>query len=252
MNRSNQVFRSRWTSRMALGALLLAGCAGDGSRSPTDPGPTPTLGNATIAGEVRTGGAPAGGVDVTVDGQAISARTDGAGRFELDGVAAGDRVVTFSTPSAQAPLAVRDVRSNERIEIEVALSGSHATLKAMRRGGKGSTEPLGVELHPDTWNTNWAGSSGTLTVFLRGTDYELIDPASVALVGDDPAEPPLLATRARVEGEHLKAQFGKSEVLGLLLEPVLKGETRTIEVNFVLDGVPSSLAATVRIVGPAH
>ncbi|KAB2966567.1 MAG: carboxypeptidase regulatory-like domain-containing protein [Thermoanaerobaculia bacterium] len=252
MDRSIQGLGWRWTPLAALGAILLAGCSGDGSRSPTDPAVSPTLGSATIAGEVRSGGAPAGDVDVTVDGQPISARTNAAGRFELDGVAAGDRVVTFSTPSAQAPLAVRDVRSNERIEIEVALAGSHATLKSMHRGGKGATQPLGAEIRPDTWNTNWAGSSGSVTVFLRGTDYQLIDPASVALVGDDPAEPPLLATRARVEGEHLKAQFGKSEVMGLLLEPVLRGETRTIEIDFVLDGVPSSLAATVRIVGPAH
>jgi hypothetical protein len=253
MTRSNRVIRVRRTWLAALGAVaLLAACSGDGARRPMDPAPAPTLGNATIVGEVTTGGQPAGDVGVTVDGQALSARTDAAGRFELDGVATGDRVMTFSTAAAQAPLAVRDVRSNERIEIEVALSGSQATLKSMRRGGKGSTQPLGVEIHPDSWNTNWSGSSGNVTVFLRGTGFDLIDPATVTLMGDDPAQLPLLAARARIEGEHLKAQFGKSDVMGLLLAPVLSGETRTLEVDFTLDGVPSSLVASIRIVGPSH
>jgi hypothetical protein len=231
----------------ALGAVaLLAACSGDSARRTTDPGPTPTLGSATIVGEVSAAGSPASGVEVAVDGQALSASTDAAGRFELDGVASGDRVVTFSTAAARAPLAVRDVRANERIEIEVALSGSQASVRSMRRGGKG-----GAEVHPDAWNTNCAGSAGTLTVFLRGTGYDLIDPASVTLSGDDPAQLPLLATRARIEGEHLKAQFGKSDALALLLAPVLRGETRTLEIDFTLDGVPTSLVATVRIVGPA-
>jgi len=237
----------------ALGAVaLLAACSGDSARRTTDPGPTPTLGSATIVGEVSAAGSPASGVEVAVDGQALSASTDAAGRFELDGVATGDRVVTFSTAAARAPVPVRDVRANERIEIEVALAGSQATVRSMRRGGRGSTDPLGVEIHPDSWNTNWAGSAGTVTVFLRGAGFDLIDPASVTLTGDDAAQPPLLATRARIEGEHLKAQFGKSDALALLLAPVLRGETRTLEIDFTLDGVPTSLVATVRIVGPAH
>jgi len=250
MVRSIRTIRRSWTHVAAAGALLLAGCSGEHARSPVDPGPAPTLGSATIAGDVRAGSAPAAGVEVTVDGQAISARTDGSGRFELDGVAAGDRVLTFATDSARAPVPVRDVRSDERIEMQVALSGGRATVTGMQRGPRGSTAPLGVEVHPDGWSANWARSSGTVTVFLRGDGYDRVDPASVTLVGDDPAEPPLLATRARVEGEHLKAQFGKSAALGLLLEPLARGETRTIAVEFTLDGVPSSLSASVRIVGP--
>jgi hypothetical protein len=210
------------------------------------------LGDATIVGEVSTGGRPAAGVEVAVDGQALSASTDGAGRFELDGVASGDRVLTFATASARAPLPVSDVRANERIEIEVALSASRASLTSMRRGGRGTTDPLGVEIHPDTWNTNWAGSSGIVTVFLRGSGFDLIDPATVTILGDDAAQPPLLATRARIEGEHLKAQFAKSDAMALLLAPVVRGETRALQVDFTLDGVPSSLVTTVRIAGPAR
>lgn len=55
--------------------------------------------------------------------------------------------------------------------------------------------------------------------------------------------------RARVEGSCIKAQFTKSEVLATLFEPQA-GETRTITVEYELDGVPGLFEVDLRIVGP--
>jgi hypothetical protein len=207
-----------------------------------------------ISGDISTGGQAAQDVEVSVDGHGLAVRTDAGGRFRLDGIAAGDRTLTLSKGSDRATLAVAKVREGEQIELQIAFSGSKATVRSVHRGGGGGSGsgPLTAELSPDTWNTNWAGSNGNLTLFFRGEGYDLIDPASILLIGDDALELPLAPSSARVEGSHLKAKFPKAEAFGLLLEPVLRGETRTLTVEFLQDGTPLSLAVPVRIVGSSH
>ena len=82
MTRSSRGFLSGMMGLAGLGILaLLAACSGDSSRSATNPGPTPTLGNATIVGEVSTGGRPAGGVEVTVDGNLVKVASRSGSNF---------------------------------------------------------------------------------------------------------------------------------------------------------------------------
>jgi hypothetical protein len=243
----------RWAALAGLvgAAMAVAACSGGGGHS-TPTGVQHTTGSAAISGTVTSGNRPAGGVTVTIDGQMSSTQTDPGGRFALDGVAAGDRTLTFSTTSGQAALEVRGVEDNEEIEVEVEVSGSHATLKSMHRGPRGTVVPLTLAVDPASWNTNWSRSAGTVTVFLRGTGYDQIDPASVALLGDDPSVAPLAARTARIEGDHLRATFGKADAFALLLAPVAPGQSRTIEVDALEAGQPVALTATVRVVGPAH
>ena len=113
---------------VVLPALLLAfACSEDRPSTPTDPGggvsATPS---AVVTGDVVREGRPAADVEVRADGSASMARTDGGGRFVLDGVAAGDRVLLFVHSGAQAPLSIADVRPGERIELSVALAGSRS------------------------------------------------------------------------------------------------------------------------------
>lgn len=238
---------------LALAPLLVLACSDDQRSSPTAPAPPTVTGSALILGDVTSNGRPAGGLDVSVQGQALSTRTDSGGGFRLDGVAAGDRVLVFATASSRAELDLPRVREGERIEIQVAVDGSRANLRSMRRGGGGGTTgPLTAEISPDSWNTNWSRSNGTVTLFLRGAGFDLVDPTTVLLTGDDPAELALAPNSARIEGHHLKAKFSKSDALDLLLEPLVAGETRTLEVAFEQDGSPLVFSVSVRIVGPGR
>lgn len=242
-----------------VGVSSLA-CSGGGSSStataPPPPGGGPASATgASVSGKVNSGGRAASGVQVTVEGTSLAARTDSSGRFALERVPAGDQTLGFSTGRGRAPVEVRDLRDDDRIEMEVSISGSSARVTSMSRNGRpertgGDGGPLAIQVSPDSWNTNWTRSSGQLTVFVRGEGFDLIDPETVALVGDDPAALPLEPRRASIQGNHLQAKFGQADAFELLLEPN-KGTSHTLLIQFELDGVATELEATVRVVGPA-
>ena len=246
--------------RFPLVALvLLAGaCSEDRPSSPTSTPANPGGGftatqGALVSGQVNRDGRAANDIEVRVDGQSLAARTDAGGRFQLDGVATGDRVILFVTAAGQAPLPLPGVQAGERIEISVALSGASARLRSIARGAPQPPQgqgPLTLRVSPDSWNTNWSRSSGTVTAFLDGGGFVLIDAATVVLLGDDPAEPPLAARHSQRNGQHVRATFGKADALDLLLPPVLTGQSRTVQVQFVQHGTTVLMPATIHIVGP--
>ena len=86
---------------------------------------------------------------------------------------------------------------------------------------------LSLQLSPSTWNLNYDHANGSVTAFIRGQGLDAIDTDSVELVGDDPDADPLAASSARLEGNHVRAQFPKNQVLDLLDEPE-KGSTHTV------------------------
>jgi len=74
-----------------------------------------------------------GGMTVTVVGTNIIATTDGAGRFALTGVPAGDIQLHFSAAGIGATLVIAGVGEQEQIQIDVTVSGANATLNAQHR-----------------------------------------------------------------------------------------------------------------------
>jgi hypothetical protein len=109
---------------------------------------------------------------------------------------------------------------------------------------------LSLQLSPGTWNLNYDRANGSVTAFIRGQGLSAIDTGSVELVGDDPEADPLPASSARLEGNHVRAQFPKNRVLDLLDEPA-KGSSHTVTVRFTSgDGAGShELQAQVKVVG---
>jgi len=230
-------------------AVLLVACSEGSGSSPTDPGAFEPTG-ASIEGNVTSGGAPMADVEVAVDGRAGAVRTDGAGRFQLSGVAPGDRVLSFVTGAARASLAVPKVVSGERIELSVSLAGSQVQVRAIHRTAPGAGA-LTLSFSPDVWNLNGAGSSGQVQAFVRGTGYDSIDAGTALLFGDDPTLPPLAPRRSAVEGDHLKATFGRADALALLPDPQ-PGEIRVLRLEFVQNGAPVALTGSITIAPDAE
>lgn len=119
-------------------------------------------------------------------------------------------------------------------------------------GGNDNNEQgeLRVELQPDTWNTNWDHSQGSVSALLKGQGLGDIDPSSIVLIGTDGAEAPLPAERVQTGGNHLRAFFSKADAIDTLDTPT-RGETHVVTIRFVADGQIVELTASVRIVGPA-
>jgi hypothetical protein len=182
-------------SRTVLALLLLpvltlaVACGGGGgSSSPTDPGnPSTPLGSASVSGEIDVAGGGSGnlssglssisgagqsgaGVTVRIQGTDLSTTADAAGSFRLDGVPHGNQVVVFETSAASAGVPVDSIQPQEAIEIDVELEGSNARVKKLQRNGGTEGEGpdelhLSLQLSPNTWNTNYDHSAGTVTAF---------------------------------------------------------------------------------------
>ena len=116
--------------------------------------------------------------------------------------------------------------------------------------GNGGQGELRVELQPNTWNTNWANSQGTVSALIKGSGFGDIDPSSVELVGTDGAEAALPAERVQTAGNHLRAFFRMADAIDTLDTPT-RGETHIVTLRFTADGETVELTAQVRIVGPA-
>jgi hypothetical protein len=109
---------------------------------------------------------------------------------------------------------------------------------------------LELQLAPDVWNLNYDKSTGTVTAFLRGEGIDKIDLASIEMEGDNSGAEPLQAVSASRQGNHVKAEFPKNQVLDLLLNPG-EGTTHTITVTFleVNGSVRKEVSTEVTITG---
>jgi len=175
----------------------------------------------------------------------------------------GDRVVTFETQQANPAVAVPHVQPAEQIKLAVSINGSSAQIDSMTRSSDTgdtttddptgdppppATTPLTMSLAPSSWQACSSQNKGNLNVFVRGTGYDLIDPTSLMLSGDDPAALPLAPNSARLEGDHLKAVFSRQAAFGLLLAPFANGEVRTLTLDYLdTAGVAGQLTAGVKI-----
>ncbi|HWM90372.1 MAG TPA: hypothetical protein VN493_06355 [Thermoanaerobaculia bacterium] len=115
----------------------------------------------------------------------------------------------------------------------------------------GEEEDFEALVQPDTWNTNWAGSAGTVSVKITGDGLGDVDLDSIVLVGTDPAAAPLPALRASRNGNHIRAFFSKSDAIETLDTPKA-GERHEIIIRLSVDGAETELKETIRIVGPGR
>jgi hypothetical protein len=147
------------------------------------------------------------------------------------------------------------------VKVELDVDGEAQTLTARVRivgpnGGGGDDDDeevdLSVEIQPDSWNTNWRRSSGTVTALIRGGDLADVDLRSIELVGTDPAAAPLPALRASRNGNHIRAYFDKGDAYETLDTP-RPGETHKIIIRLdVGDEDDAELSDRIRVVGPSR
>jgi hypothetical protein len=106
-----------------------------------------------------------------------------------------------------------------------------ATITIIEDDEEEDIEPgeLTLKISPSTWNLNYPKSSGDVKAFIQGEGIDKIDLDAIEMTGDNPSAS-LLATSASLEGNHVKANFPKSLVLDLLLNPTA-GSVHTVTVT---------------------
>jgi len=111
-------------------------------------------------------------------------------------------------------------------------------------------ESFTVDIQPDHWNTNWPGSSGTVSAKIQGGDLTTVETGTIVLFEADPLDVALPTSTPSITGNHIRADFAKADAFAILVSPQT-GDTRTVTVRFVAAGVTVELQAEVEIVGPA-
>jgi succinyl-CoA synthetase beta subunit len=116
--------------------------------------------------------------------------------------------------------------------------------------GEDGVVDLRLDIQPDSWNTNWLRSNGTVSALIRGSGFDKVDLDSIVLVGSDPAAGELAPERADAQGNHVRAFFAQSDAFMTLLDADT-GQTHVITIRFSVDGEEMELTDTIRTVGPA-
>lgn len=109
---------------------------------------------------------------------------------------------------------------------------------------------LTLEIQPDTWNTNWEHSQGTVSAVIRGQGLADVDLSSIQLVGSGDSAAPVPALRTQRAGNHLRVFFRQSDAIESLDTPE-RGEVHEVTIELTVDGEETTLTDRVRIVGPA-
>jgi hypothetical protein len=145
----------------------------------------------------------------------------------------------------------------DQVTVQFTIAGASKSLTDQVRivgpgsGGGGGEVHLTLQIQPDSWNTNWAHSSGTVTALIRGDGLSKVDLKSIVLIGTDAAAAPLPAQRATLTGNHVRAWFPMSGALKTLDTPT-PGERHKITIELMADGTKTDLTAEIRVVGPGH
>ena len=116
------------------------------------------------------------------------------------------------------------------------------------RGNPGSG--LTLEIQPDTWNTNWEHSQGTVSALIRGQGLADVELSSIQLVGTDAAAGSVPALRTQRAGNHIRVFFRQSDAIETLDTPQ-RGEVHEVKIELIVDDEETTLTDRVRIVGPA-
>ena len=164
-------------------------------------------------------------------------------------------VARFTKAAAFALLANPKPGETHTLTLSFTAKGTSTQLTATVRivgpggpsGGGGSLE---LRIAPDVWNTNFSHSEGTVAFFITGADAKQIDLKSIQLTGDSASAKPLSPASVKQEDHHVVARFAKSDVLGILNNP-MPGEEHKVTLTFDVNGTATTLTGMVRIVGPS-
>ena len=117
-------------------------------------------------------------------------------------------------------------------------------------GEAGGAEAFTVDIQSDHWNTNWSGSSGTVSAKIQGGDLATVETDTIILFETDPLIAAFPTSLPTITGNHIRADFAKADAFAILDSPQT-GETRTVTVQFVAGGVIVEVQDDIEIVGPA-
>jgi uncharacterized protein YjbI with pentapeptide repeats len=145
------------------------------------------------------------------------------------------------------------------VTIQLTIDGTSKTLTAHIRivgpngggGGDDGETDLTLEIQPDSWNTNWPRSNGTVSALITGGDLSKVDLKSIVLIGTDAAAAPLSAQRASRSGNHVRAFFSMADAYKTLDTPK-PGEKHKITIELSVGGTKTDLTYQIRVVGPNH
>jgi hypothetical protein len=129
---------------------------------------------------------------------------------------------------------VVDSADSEEVNTEVVLD-------------EGNPTALTLEIAPAEWDLNFSTKSGDVKAFIRGEGLEKIDLTSLVMKGDNTTALPLPAQSAILQGNHIRAEFPKNQVLNLLLNPT-EGSVHAIVLNFLETGGTVPIELTVQII----
>lgn len=107
-------------------------------------------------------------------------------------------------------------------------------------------ESVVAELSQTSWSLNYTNSSGNVEFFLRGAGIGDINLDSIALSGDNSAVQPLQPTEVRLNGDHIRVVFRKSEVLGILSDLTV-GSIHTVTLSYTMGEDPAPKQASVQV-----
>jgi hypothetical protein len=132
--------------------LAVSGCGSSSTLSPTSPSPSNTSGGvatgATISGTVNgpsTARAVSRPMDTTpltvqVTGTNISVTVGPNGEFTITGVAPGNVELRFTGNGTNAKVTIRDVQTNEKIQVRITVNGSVAVIDSETRSNDDHTK----------------------------------------------------------------------------------------------------------------
>jgi hypothetical protein len=234
----------------AFAALLLSAC--QGGESPTEPTLSATVEAASAASAAPAADASDGSVATNDDEP--RARRFAARAAELSRDETGAAQAPADAAELARAVAAGNGNGNGRGNgggngnggNGNGNGGGNGNGNGGNGGGNGHRGELRLEMQPNTWNTNYEVSQGTVTTLVRGGDVPKIDTGSVRLVGDGggTVEP----TRVQTAGGQLRAFFAKAEALASLDDPD-PGEVHEVKLQLTVEGTAKELTADVRIVG---
>lgn len=109
-------------------------------------------------------------------------------------------------------------------------------------------EDLVMDINPDKWNTNWAKSSGYVTVRFRGEGFDRIVPGETEMSYN--GETPIFPFWDAISGSSYQAKFLKKEAIALFLDPKKGNPPYSVDVTVLFDDSSSlTWPYSIEIVG---